>query len=241
MKKLLIQIKRLDRPEVILVLGLVLIFVLPGIIAKTSLWFSFDASTGVIGDTIGGITAPISGFLGAYLVWKALKEQIKANIIITEQFTEQKITTIVIEQLKILREEIKDYTIESTYWAETGMKAIETVLNGFPDRHIEREIGSNANLFLYIDKIGEIEYFLNSIWYLINLVNGASLKAIDKTNLYSLILETYNSKIRNALVENEKKRISKQKQCEHCTEIHGIPENIYILFDEIEKIKNINR
>ena len=46
----------------------------------------FDQNTGVIGDTIGGITAPFINFFGAILVYLALKEQIKANDLIQKQF-----------------------------------------------------------------------------------------------------------------------------------------------------------
>ncbi len=45
--------------------------------------------TGEIGDTIGGITSPLVGLLGAILVYFALKEQIKANEMTRDQFSKQ--------------------------------------------------------------------------------------------------------------------------------------------------------
>jgi len=39
---------------------------------------NFD-NTGAIGDTIGGITAPFINMFAAFLVYLALKEQVKAN------------------------------------------------------------------------------------------------------------------------------------------------------------------
>ncbi len=40
----------------------------------------FNAETGAIGDTIGGITAPFVNMLAAYLVYKSFTAQIKANL-----------------------------------------------------------------------------------------------------------------------------------------------------------------
>lgn len=51
----------------------------------------FTNDTGVIGDTIGGITAPFLGFFGSLLVYFALKAQIEANDEIKEQFKQQQI------------------------------------------------------------------------------------------------------------------------------------------------------
>lgn len=61
---------------------------LPFIFTRT--WFiEFDDSTGVIGDTIGGITSPFLGFFGSILVYFALKAQIEANGEIKGQFKQQ--------------------------------------------------------------------------------------------------------------------------------------------------------
>lgn len=72
------------------IFGIVLILVSPWLSVKlTDL-----KETGAIGDTIGGVTSPLVGLLGALLVYFALKEQIKANELIADQFEEQKrITT----------------------------------------------------------------------------------------------------------------------------------------------------
>ncbi|VTP95811.1 hypothetical protein [Sphingobacterium daejeonense] len=45
--------------------------------------------TGNIGDTIGGITAPIIGLIGAILVFLALKAQTQANILVQQQIENQ--------------------------------------------------------------------------------------------------------------------------------------------------------
>ncbi|MEW2921057.1 hypothetical protein AB1A65_06280 [Muricauda sp. ANG21] len=62
-----------------LVVYLALIIFSPVIFSKISTWISFDASSGVIGDTIGGITAPFINLLAAFLVYLSFKAQIRAN------------------------------------------------------------------------------------------------------------------------------------------------------------------
>ena len=65
--------------------------VLPVLFTRSGLSFS---ETGDIGDTIGGITAPISSLVGSILVFLALKGQILANKFTQEQIRDQKFCTI---------------------------------------------------------------------------------------------------------------------------------------------------
>lgn len=72
-------------------IGIFLCVLAPFIATQKAIWGSFDFSqTGQIGDTIGGITAPIVNIIGAILVFYALKAQIDANRLIQDQFDEQK-------------------------------------------------------------------------------------------------------------------------------------------------------
>ena len=61
-------------------IGLLLLFIAtsPIIFSQFSSIYSFE-STGPIGDTIGGITAPFVNLLAAYLVYKSFTAQIRAN------------------------------------------------------------------------------------------------------------------------------------------------------------------
>lgn len=75
--------------KIALITGIALMLVLPWVLTNFSSFISFDSTTGPIGDTIGGITTPISGLLGAYLVFLALKAQVKANDKIQDQIKSQ--------------------------------------------------------------------------------------------------------------------------------------------------------
>ncbi len=68
------------------VVGVILVIFAPMLITSEGNWNTVDfTGTGQIGDTIGGITAPIVGLLGALLVYLALRAQIQANIAIQQQ------------------------------------------------------------------------------------------------------------------------------------------------------------
>lgn len=75
MKKIRIFIKE----YYILIIVIFLISLTPYLFTQFTSNVKFDATTGAIGDTIGGITAPFINLLAAILVYISFKEQIKAN------------------------------------------------------------------------------------------------------------------------------------------------------------------
>ena len=82
----------LKKARIFLYIGMGIILLSPFILTGHNFWSRLDFSqTGEIGDTIGGITAPIVNLLGAVLVYLALKAQIEANLILKRQLDEEKI------------------------------------------------------------------------------------------------------------------------------------------------------
>ena len=70
----------------LLVIGGLVILFMPFILTSNSVYKGFNLTTyGQIGDTIGGITAPFLNLIGAFLVFYALKAQVKANELIQDQ------------------------------------------------------------------------------------------------------------------------------------------------------------
>jgi len=68
---------------IFIIVGIIILFI-PALLTQTS-WFLWDFSqVGQVGDTIGGVTAPFVGLLGAYLVYQAFDAQVKANEIQSE-------------------------------------------------------------------------------------------------------------------------------------------------------------
>lgn len=74
--------------KLVLFLGIICIIIFPYLFTRTGT-ISF-IGTGEIGDTIGGITAPITGLIGAILIYLALRAQIDANNLISIQLKKQK-------------------------------------------------------------------------------------------------------------------------------------------------------
>jgi hypothetical protein len=73
--------------------GGILLFIIaaPYIFTRPAFFSSWDLSnTGQIGDTIGGITAPIISLLGAILVYYSFQAQIKANKIQSDALEDEK-------------------------------------------------------------------------------------------------------------------------------------------------------
>lgn len=80
---------------------------------------SFDQETGFIGDTIGGITAPIVNLISAILVYFAFRAQVDANTLVHQQISDEKLEreinqnrNFVFERYKQLKEEFSSFTVQ---------------------------------------------------------------------------------------------------------------------------------
>ena len=81
----LLQIEAYKTSQILLVL-VVIILIFPVLLTLPAIGKIFNFSTtGQIGDTIGGITAPFINGLAAILVFIAFKAQIKANELLKHQ------------------------------------------------------------------------------------------------------------------------------------------------------------
>lgn len=67
------------RARILLIVGAISAILAPVVLTWSTISFIDFNSTGQIGDTIGGITAPIVGLVGAILVYFSFTEQRKAN------------------------------------------------------------------------------------------------------------------------------------------------------------------
>src|SRR5688572_22802037 len=98
-----------------LIVGIILILIAPFFLTREGI-ISFQ-ETGQIGDTIGGVTAPITGLIGAILVFFALKAQIDANKLIHDQFEYQrqeesyrKLYMYISSQVDLIRTDINEFS-----------------------------------------------------------------------------------------------------------------------------------
>ncbi|CAM1339267.1 hypothetical protein [Tenacibaculum aestuarii] len=76
---------------IILIIGGLLIFSSLYVFTRPAIFEEWNfTETGQIGDTIGGITAPVINLIGAFLVYISFQEQIKANRIQMDALNEEK-------------------------------------------------------------------------------------------------------------------------------------------------------
>lgn len=92
---------------------IIIAFLLVFTFTRPALWEAFDFSnTGQIGDTIGGITAPLFNLIAAILIYISFNEQNKANKIQTEALDEERKRTNSINEFNQLNDLINQVKIE---------------------------------------------------------------------------------------------------------------------------------
>lgn len=183
--------------------------------------------TGQIGDTIGGITAPISSLVGAVLVFLALKGQIVANKITQEQIRDQqqeeqrkKEITYVSDLYKFFLNSIQHY--ETKYYK--GHKAIMKVMNLLADS--ERRQAHDEDR-LYYGTAAELYSILKLGKLFLEQVNKSGLEQHDKRYFKELVKHYYDSFILPYLAKNS------ERTCATCGEKHnGIPFKLSALIQE---------
>ena len=243
--------KIMKRARILLIVGVILILLAPLILTRALGIIDFS-NTGQIGDTIGGITAPIASLVGSILVFFALEAQIEANQIIQEQMkvqkdeeSQKKQLQNLLDQFKMLREDINDFSYitfksDSTdeeknsisYLTRTGRDAFRQVIVGM------KQYKTNQHLDLYKlnHKLGEVKSILLAMDSLLKQTDSATIELTDKVFLRNLISYQFNSKISHAFDGMETYKASLQKPCEECGKVHiGIPDDLFDIITRIEK------
>jgi len=174
---------------------LFLLAIIIGPIIFTQDWSSIDFSnTGEIGDTIGGITAPIIGFVSAVLVYLAFDAQVKANNRIQDQIEleqrrrrEDIVLREVEESIRNLKDDIKEfsYPTKQTSVMITGVQGIHQFLEicsrNFEENynhgevflspyhiHLDSLLESSINIYFKIENSDfqdELKDYLQKLWY----------------------------------------------------------------------------
>ncbi|MEO8068034.1 MAG: hypothetical protein ABI599_10120 [Flavobacteriales bacterium] len=238
-------------PRVILFVGVALVILGPAIIVLPAIWSGVDFSeTGQVGDTIGGITAPVVNLLGAYLVYVAFRQQVNANQILQQQVSDQKTNRI---------EDNESTRLFQMY--EHLVAAIDAfTFNGFDEQFLQnpgntrslhlrgtKPVAANA-VYLMLDEIkchyhGTEEELdaevavaeFTGILKLIELVTERLDQATgqDWPILAELVKHQFRYRI---MVRFKKQSVSELKKwhCDVCDHDHGIPERMLSLIEAIE-------
>ena len=197
--------KHRDYYWIILLISCILIIVLPTLI--TTFHISLGClntdftNTGQIGDTIGGITAPIIGLISIILLYKTLKEQQKFNRWTSSEDTLQRIekilsTHITIEIRKIGEQDING-KITKTSIAELSALLIEYKLelslnDGRLLRSYLKKIILNINKYLKLDpqistdlNTDIIKSYISSLLPIYNAIENKHIEFILKPENYN--------------------------------------------------------
>ncbi len=169
-KRLFASLKRMDTIAIFIgVFAFIGIFVIPLVVTKVSIVGLGVSEPNEIGDTIGGILSPFIGLISSFLVYLALREQIKANEIIALQFEKQSQTEYekaifsqVILEYKQIEKEFEEFEIKIDetsiiFGKNAVLNTIEDVLNGnaFEGyKYLESE-----NLTILMKKLNDLTLF----------------------------------------------------------------------------------
>lgn len=235
--------KTLNTILIFLIVGIVLVAFAPYLFTRPLSILDFS-STGAIGDTIGGITAPITSLIGSILVFFALKAQIDANKIIQRQIESQKNEDINRKKLQNLNDLINmvkydingfNYTTRDRASKQKfnyeGSSAIYELMESI--RYVE-EINHSKNVFVNRPKLSELYNILQIINMLFDTIEKEEIDNNDK-QFYNLLLSyQYKSKVRPFISNVGKYTDLEPRLCKICGKAHdGIPIEIFDLLESI--------
>lgn len=237
-----VKFTKKELAKYVLVIGIISAFIFPIVFAYISPIEAFK-DTGQIGDTIGGMTAPLVSIMGSILLYLALSDQLEANKILSEQIKENKEANALQHELghiselyRLFEKNIDLFTYEEHKSNNKNVKLyagsiaisrfVDHLILHTQDAHDDKEAMRNegAHEFLSILKSAEL---------LVDKIKRSTITEEDKIFYKSLILHKieYNLSPNFSRIEE----YFKQKLTCECGEDHGtFP---IILFDEIKKLK----
>ncbi len=240
--------ENLDYAIWLLITGILVIVLMPILLTSNSFCESLNfTNTGQIGDTIGGITAPFLSLIGSFLVYFALRAQVKANELIQTQIDDTKKEKTNesegenLNQLYLyLTESIDNFRfkflsighVDNTNDKETGIeyKGSEAIYylfsNIFCDYH-----GSDEDLNCN-PSVSELLSTLKIMDILLDKLEKAESK--NKEILMILVRHQFNYKIETRIKEEDEDGLNR-KQCSICNFEHGIPKELKDLIISIRK------
>ena len=153
--------------------------------------FSHDGSTGQIGDTIGGITAPAIGLLSAILLYLALTKQIENNNIIIHESNFRTTYNEIIDFKKTL----KDYE----FIGQSGAHAIKM----FPSQiRISLLAGQTDGLYNAIAEYDNLFNGFHRLFYLAdNLETNGKYSDFLKKEIRKVYADYFQSSCLEVLTE----------------------------------------
>lgn len=228
---------------IVLLLGGAFSVLLPVILTRNAFWYGFDFSqTGQIGDTIGGITAPLVNLVGAVLVYFALQAQVDANKTVQSQIVAQQEKESIENESKeihqlygYLKDSIDNFrysTLDPYAFGEKGaLIGSEGIFKLFQDFYCDYHLNEEAINFN--PKITEI---ISMLEICDTILQKLSISIIPDMNTMR-ILTVHQFQYRIAPRLNQDGANLKKYHCDFCSAEHGLPDRIVSLIESINSHK----
>jgi type II secretory pathway pseudopilin PulG len=174
-----------------LAIGILLVILMPFLATWQNTGWTRFSDTGEIGDTIGGVTAPIVGLLGAFLVFVSFKAQVRANEIQASQ-----------TNFNMLYQMFKD--LQSSFDKATIVRTSTQHRNESGGRALDRVSKFNSST-LSIDSDGIYDYLvqLTQVAHLsiifVNRLEAVTLTGDEKKSLAFIKQSWYENFINKGL------------------------------------------
>lgn len=172
---------------IILICGILLLTIAaPLIFTQFCSPISFDANSGAIGDTIGGITAPFISFIGAILIYISFEEQVKYN---KQQIENQNIDRFRNDYEEI-KNEFNDVSIENSEINSTLLdKKFESPIEIYYE---DLKLSKEGNITFEF----HFKYVLFLIKYFIEEVESSNLDTRNKIMFIKKIYQFYYARLK---------------------------------------------
>lgn len=207
-----------------LLIGTILLFFSLYLFTRPAIFSVFDFSnTGAIGDTIGGITAPIINIIGAYLVYISFKTQLDANKIQIkalndekERFSNQSVYQNHINHFEEIKSTLRnvEFIVElnpsfntdgsSTYFAPLIFKGLNA-LNEFKNR-LTNKVAKYGERYETYGMLLSYQFMLTSVVDLIENIEKTTTDINEKKYLLKSIKLFYESFLRPFAIEMESRK-----------------------------------
>jgi hypothetical protein len=205
----------------VIIIGIMLALLAPYLLTRNSYWGSLDFNnTGPIGDTIGGITAPILNFINIILLFYSFNEQFKANQEQMRVLTEEKLRNQLDKNFRLILDLFNNFKDESE------KLPIDEMFHQFNSEDINTVIINNRTYdIMNIKSLLEIGKSVLSKIRTIELIEDDKNFIMSITNHY--FASRYETLINN--ITNTSKR------CSVCNNIHQTPKVLTNTLKGIQK------
>ncbi|MEG1666600.1 hypothetical protein [Chryseobacterium sp.] len=245
--------KILSNAKWLLGIGILIIISIPFILTREFFLEKFNfSSTGQIGDTIGGTTAPFLNLIGAFLVFYALKAQVKANELIQKQIDKENIekecdneTNNLNQLYSYLTENINGFQFTSFPFEDLRnlkKEDIQGIHNGGDAFYVLfSQIRCHYHGTIHDLKNNQSVSELLSILQITDLLleKLQNTKSKNKEILITLTKHLFEYKIITRIRDESDEELT-HEFCEICQCNHGLPDELHKLISSIRKKLNIS-